>query len=279
MINLPKPKLKAEKVFADCISKIKNADLKERMGDVAEAITAASGEYERLAARTRLHELGRDQPLGAVTIAEMEAVYTNRMAKKKAPGRYAYDEIFNSSPNARCPLCGHRKVSTLDHHLPKSHYPAFPVAPINLVPACTDCNKAKLASIPVSADSQALHPYFDNINDKRWLYGKVLEVTPVVIEFRVIKPEEWSDVLSSRVDLHFNRLGLGPLYSAEAVDELENIRHQLISLHGIGGAELVRSEMIDRAASARKYRLNGWRTATFEAFAASEWFCDGGFQE
>ena len=72
-------------------------------------------------------------------------------------------------------------------------------------------------------------------------------------------------------------LGLGRLYSTEAADELLNIRHQLQGLYEIGGAGLVRVELEERAESCRQARSNGWRTATYEAFASSDWFCDGGF--
>jgi hypothetical protein len=40
----------------------------------------------------------------------------------------------------------------------KSPLPALAVALLNLVPACSDCNKAKLASVPTSAEEVGLHP-------------------------------------------------------------------------------------------------------------------------
>jgi hypothetical protein len=72
-------------------------------------------------------------------------------------------------------------------------------------------------------------------------------------------------------------LGLAALYAAEAADELLNIRHQLQDLHAAGGLYLVRREMEDRAKSCGRVRINSWRVATFEAFANSDWFCNGGF--
>lgn len=72
-------------------------------------------------------------------------------------------------------------------------------------------------------------------------------------------------------------LGLGRLYAAEAADELLNIRHQIHSLHASGGAALVQVELQERAESCQEARRNGWRAATYGAFANSDWFCDGGF--
>lgn len=278
MIKLDRPILDAEDVFAACISRIRDQGLKQRMTDVATDIVDASEEFDDAAAHNRLHQIVRQAMVGGlVTKAEMEAVYTNRMAKKGAPGRDAYDTLFTSAPQGKCPLCGHRTVSTLDHHLPKAHYPALAVAPLNLVPACGDCNKAKLASLPATASEETLHPYFDDITGDRWLHAEVVEEDPAALRFFVNAPAHWGAVLSARVGLHFRTLGLAKLYASEAADELLNIRHQLQIIHAAGGAAMVRAEMEERRQSASAVRVNGWRTITFEAFAESAWFCNGGF--
>lgn len=279
MIKLDRPLLDAEDVFAACISRIRDQDLRQRMVDVTDAIVDASEEFDDAAAHNRLHQIARQAIVGGlVTRAEMEAVYTDRMAKKGAPGRDAYDTLFTSAPQGKCPLCGHRTVSTLDHHLPKAHYPALAVTPLNLVPACGDCNKVKLASLPTTASEETLHPYFDDITGDRWLYAEVIETEPAAVRFLVNAPVHWGAVLTARVELHFRTFGLAKLYSAEAADELLNIRHQLQSIHAAAGPAMVRAEMEERAESSRVIRLNGWRTATFDAFAGSAWFCDGGFR-
>ena len=278
MIKMNKPTLESEDVFISCISRIRDQNLKQRMEAITDNIVQASEEFDQLASLNRLYQVLREPMVGGLaTVEEMEAVYTQRMAKKNAPGRYAYDQLLNSAPNGRCPLCGQRTVSTLDHHLPKAHYPALAVAPLNLVPACSDCNKSKLASIPTTSNEESIHPYFDDIEQDRWLFSEVIEGAPAALRFYVEAPEHWDDILASRVTLHFRMLGLGALYAAEAADELLNIRHQLRSMHTAGGAELVRVELEGRAHSCQQARLNSWRTATFEAFARSHWFCDGGF--
>jgi hypothetical protein len=278
MIKLNVPTLVAKDLFETCISRIRDAGLRQRMIGITEDIVEASEEFSLLASQTRLHEVEHLAVVGGtVSTDEMEAVYTQRMAKKGAPGRDAYDELFNSAPQGKCPLCGQRTVATLDHHLPKAHYPALAVVPLNLVPACTDCNKAKLASIPAEASHEALHPYFDDVQSHRWLYASVVVANPPALRFEVHPPAAWDAVLSIRVARHFRTLGLASLYAAEAADELLNIRHQLHALHAAGGSDLVRLEMEDRAESCGRVRINSWRIATFEAFADSDWFCDGGF--
>lgn len=275
MNSIDPPNLDAGDVYTTCISRVRDAALKARLTGITDDVRTASADYLMRAQANRLHEVVRRANVGGVTTSELEKVYTQRMAGKNAPGRAAYDEIFNSS--AKCLLCTQRKVDTLDHHLPKAHYPILSVTPLNLIPACASCNKAKLASIPASADEAALHPYFDNIEDVRWLHGVVQIGTPAVVKFRVEAPAGWAAQLTNRVELHFEGLNLGDLYSAEAADELLSIRHQLTGIYRSEGARAVREELLARFDSAAIAQLNGWRAVTYESFAMSDWFCEGGF--
>lgn len=272
------PGLDAGDVFTACVSRIQDSGLKSRMTSIKDEVTAASLQFHDLATNNRLHRFVQQAVIaGLVTTQEMEKVYTQRMAKKNAPGRDTYDLIFNSSPHGRCLLCGHRKVETLDHHLPKSLYPVLAVVPANLIPACNNCNKLKLANAPASQSEEALHPYFDNIEDDKWLHAEVSICAPAALRFYVRSPNNWSQVLSDRVGLHFRTLCLANLYAAEAAEELLNIRHQLESIYAGSGLAGVRAELQARAESASAARLNGWRAVTFESFAVSDWFCGGGF--
>lgn len=278
MRSLPLPTLVARDVFRTCISKVADAALKARLTAITDRVAEASEEYALLADLNALHMMTQELVVdGVVSRAEMDAVYSLRMARKGAPGRVAYDELFNSAPLDKCPLCCQRKVATLDHHLPKARYPALAVAPLNLVPACSDCNKSKLAAVPTAADEEALHPYFDNVSADRWLSGDVIVGSPAAVVFRVEPPAGWDAILVARLERHFRMLRLGSLYSFEAANEISNIRHQLARLHETGGMECVREELQDRANSCRAASLNSWQTATFDAFVASDWFCDGGF--
>lgn len=279
MIKLEVPDLDAGALFALCISRVRNPALRARLGSVAPDVIQASNTFRDLAAQVRLHEFVREAVVGGVvSTAEMEAVYTQRMVPKTAPGRAAYDKLMSLAQSGKCPLCAQRDASTLDHHLPKAHYPVLAVTPLNLVPSCKDCNKAKLANLPANASEETLHPYFDDIDGDRWLFASVQATRPASLRYFVDPPDHWDAVLAARVLLHFETLGLGELYAAQGADELLNIRHQLGAIHDTGGAATVRNELLSRAASAHAVRVNGWRASAFEAFAESAWFCGGGFR-
>jgi len=71
---------------------------------------------------------------------------------------------------------------------------------------------------------------------------------------------------------------LSALYGSEAAEELLNIRHVLTSLQASGGEDFVRAYLEEHAESCLDGRLNGWRGAAYQAWAVSDWFCEGGFR-
>ena len=278
MWSLGRPTKSARSTFAICISRVRNVELADRLANAAPAIVAASAQFDRAARRCRLHEIARHSKVAPdITVTEMEKVYTQRMAKAGAPGRDIYDEIFASAPAGRCPLCMQRFVATLDHHLPKAHYPSLAVAPLNLIPSCTDCNKAKLDAVPATAEDVPLHPYYDDLGGEIWLKATVVERRPSALRFEVSRSNAWDDTLFARVSQHFRSLGLAALFASEAAEELLHIRHQLQILRGVDRQNGVRDELKRRAASCAAVRINGWRTAAYRAWSGSDWFCDDGF--
>lgn len=278
MWSLEQPTQSAQSTFVRCISRVRNGGLAARLADATQTVTTASARFDRAARSGRLHEIARHDIVAPdISVDEMGKVYTQRMAKIGAPGREIYDEIFASAPLGRCPYCMQRSVATLDHHLPKAHFPSLAVAPLNLVPACSDCNKAKLDALPIRAEEVTLHPYYDDLGDEIWLHARVVEVRPTALRFTVVPPIGWSEVLVERARNHFRMLGLAALFASEAAEELLNIRHQLAMLHEADPEDAVRDELERRALSCADARPNGWRAAAYRAWHGSAWFCGGGF--
>ncbi|WP_088227387.1 hypothetical protein [Desulfosporosinus sp. FKB] len=273
MRKLDKPREKPEEVFRTCISNIRDNDLKARLTACEGDIIAASKVFEKKVSNTMLHTIeSRDNVAGIVTAKEMIKVYTNKMAKKGAPGRSFYDRLLASPAHGICPLCGQRIVSTIDHHLPKAYYPAFAVVPINLVPSCKDCNTHKIDCCPKSSEEETIHPYFDDITNDLWLSAEVIKSNPPVLRFFVDAPDHWEQLLKKRVRYHFEILNLGTLYSSHAAEELVNIRFSLIYLFQVNGPEAVHQHLLEAARSRAVVHLNSWQTAMYRALANCSWY-------
>jgi HNH endonuclease. len=212
-----------------------------------------------------------------VTGEQLQKVYTNKFARKGKPGRGFYDKLIALPAQGVCPLCGQRVVSTLDHYLPKAHYPLLSVVPNNLVAACSECNKAKLDSVPICAEDQTLHPYYDDVEQEQWLFSEVVIGTPVSVRFFVNPPDAWDDVIKSRIRKHFSDLRLGALYASHSGSELAVQRVMLAKVAERGGYAKVREQLQDLYESYSSIHVNSWQTAMYQAVVSNKWYCEGGF--
>lgn len=277
MWSVQEPEFDAGETFMTCIERVRNRTMKLSLEAIRPEIEAAAVDYRQKAENTELHTIPQIDTIGAVPGSEMILTYNSRMAKKGQPGRHIYDQIKLLPDDDRCPFCDHRNVSTIDHVLPKQLYPFFAVTPINLVGCCSDCNKMKLDVAPTTASDTVLHPYFDDVVNEQWLAAEIVEGAPPAVTFHVVEVDNWDDILNERIAHQFDLLQLAKLYSSQAAREIVDIRHNLQRHYDSGGAAAVRTELEFQWRSRRANRINSWQTATYEALATSDWFCDGGF--
>lgn len=280
MRKLDRPPHPPGDVFLTCISRVRSESLRTRLEAVLPYVVAAATAFDTAANSVQLHTIPTHADVGGrvrVTKDEMVAVYDSRMVPKDSPGRQIYDEILTAPAQGLCPLCGQRDVSTLDHHLPKTQFPALAVVPVNLVPSCSECNKVKLDVVPQTQEEQTFHPYYDDVENDRWLEASVVERRPAALIFEVRPPASWGTVKSSRAVNHFGVFKLGRLYASQAATQLLNMRHFLIGLHRDAGTEGVRQHLVEMSISCEVVNLNSWQSATYRALSSSQWYCEGGF--
>jgi 5-methylcytosine-specific restriction endonuclease McrA len=276
MWRVPQPAFDAEAVYLTCVRRIRDREVRRRYISVSDEVGLANDAYSLTAKRATLHSLdANDFALSVVSSAEMTELFELKFSRKKSAGRCFYDAIKLAPKFGRCPLCGHRQVETLDHNLPKSKFSALAIAPLNLVPACSECNILKTDSVPELAEDQTLHPYFDNVEDDLWLYARVIESMPASFEFFADPPKHWPQILRKRVSLHFSRFGLSELYGVQAAQELKSIEYHLNLILEAGRSADLRSYLTRQAASRGKLHVNSWQTAAYAAMSASDWFCSG----
>lgn len=279
MRSLPKPDLTGAELLQLCAASIRDIDLKERLLRAEAVVKAAEELYREHGEGGELHVIKGTKTVGDfVTRKEMERVYNGTFVKSSRT-RNTYAKLKKACVNDICPLCGQGTVHQLDHYLPITSFPVYGVTAINLVPACSDCNKYKLIHVPANAGEQTIHPYFDEVDDEQWLFGEVVESTPAAVRFAVNPPDRWDAVQVERLKTHFRIYRLGTLYATHAAVEISNMRHALKKMAATPGfAERIRQHLRERAESCAEVYENSWQRATFDALADSDWFCSSGFE-
>jgi hypothetical protein len=276
MENLPLPTIAALDVFKDCGS-CEDLAFSDRLKSIESEISSSESLYKHVAVAGLINAFPIHSDVGSVTKAELLKLYTQRMVPERSPGRTHYDKIRSAPEYNRCPLCGQRDVSTVDHYLPKARYPKFSVVPCNLVPACFECNKKKDATRPSDSAELTFHPYFDNLGNDKWLTAEILTSPNPSIRFGVVPSQSWDSLTSQRVIHHFRKLKLNDLYSSQASNELVSIAFANAKVFQSDGAAGLKSQL-HVAALSRSVRPNSWQSALYSGLVKSEWYCDGGFK-
>jgi len=280
---IDKPTTDPVEIYDACVLGITNITLAARLAAAKCHIVNNNTYYIKCASENQLwvltaSNLGNDEQIVFADIkkGELKDLYSRHFVGGKPEARKHYDALMMLAPLGKCPLCGFGHASTLDHFLPKSRYPAFSVFNLNLIPACTDCNKQKGFS-EATLQKQALHPYFENqiVEDDCWLFAEVIESTPATARFYVSPPTSWEPDLKKRLENHFTDLELARRFAVEAASELAGLADLLENLEG----SLMRREHLSRVAkSERRVRKNSWQAALYDAISNSGWFVERGFQ-
>lgn len=278
MRKLNQPTYSLKTILELCADSIQDKGLSMRILGSFDALSSAEAAYKKLGQTNDLYTItATDTVEKWVSKSEMEMVYTQTFARKGGPTRDIYDAIRASAPGGLCPLCNQRPVSTLDHHLAKAEHANFAVTPINLVPACKDCNTDSRVRKPATKFEQTLHPYFDSVDSEIWLTAQLIPGAPPSLIFSATPPSHWTADIQAIVKNHFKVFGLGGLYATHAAGELVNIYFDIKSKPWVPNA--LQAHLAEQAANRRKMVRNSWQAAVYDGLASSAWFCNGGYED
>lgn len=202
---------------------------------------------------------------------DLVSLYDKYFRKKGKPARAIYDELLNCAED-QCPFCGGVSApATLDHFLPKSRYPHCAVMPVNLLPACYDCNLgAKLTDDGGTYGLPFIHPYLDKDRyfKEQWIFADYFpggEGKPGWFEYYAQPPSYWSDRDRDRARRHFNEFRIGYRFSLKAAEQQRFVIGQIWDWLDEGySSEEVAERVTDRG-SQRAPFANYWAVGMFQA--------------
>ncbi|WAH55914.1 HNH endonuclease [Pseudomonas silvicola] len=278
MKRLQQPAIQAADTVQACVAGISIAGRAQALTDALPTIQRCEAEYLELGPPGQLYRILPSQGVTPAIDAElMGVIYKNHFLRPGSPSRALYDRIRMAPEFGFCPMCGHRNVATVDHYLPQSRFPTLNLTPANLIPACSDCNKRKLATVAARAEDQTLHPYFDDLGNERWLIADIQPSTPPTVSFDVRAARAWDEVLTARVRNHFAVMGLAELYVAQTSSELADMSYGLEIIGATAGPVGIRQHLDAQFRSCQARDANSWKTALYEGLLNSDWFCEEGY--
>jgi hypothetical protein len=286
MRQLELPTVKMDELLTLCFNEVSDAAQKNRYEGNRIVIQGAAILFDAATDTTSWCELARvpkghsdEVVIGDLTKSELTSLYTDYLVGSKGAARRMYDQI-KASANGKCPFCGGiGHVRTLDHYLPKAHFPQYAVLPSNLVPCCRDCNTEKHGEFTKSRDHQPLHPYLDKSEyfNQKWTTATVIRTEPIVISFSANPPPNWPQEYQNRVKSHFEDYDLAIRYGTEAAVEIAILLDQRRSgLHHFS-SDAFRSHLLD-IANSNSMPVNGWKRTMYFSLANTEWFCNADFR-
>ena len=271
MKKLEKPKIIQKDIIDACIYNVRKQPTLTNIKNSTTCIIRESKKYDEWGQKGKLWKIPVCLTLdGGATKEDMVWIYEQKFVG--GHGRKYYDKIMGIPPFSRCPFCGVRRVSTLDHYLAKSKYPVFAITPYNLVASCFECNKKKLDLIIKKREEELFHPYYDDFDDEIWLRARVSFDEEIIFEFYTDRPDRWTEEKYNRVKNHFEKLGLDDLYISHAAEEFAECKDNIKRLYKIGGEDLVRKELLNRIKEHRNNMKNTWRAALYEGLLNSSDF-------
>lgn len=240
-------------------------DRRERLLQATPAVVNSYGTY-------------RDTPTALVVLtpvntspATADDLRGNYESQSQAKTRFR-GAILAHNAGGRCCFCSYRPASTLDHYLPRASYPEFSVLPLNVAPACWECNHAKGDDYLREDTGPAfLHAYLDQgLTGIRFLFGELAIVAgEPMINYYVDPPEDLPDELGLRIRSHFAELDLAKHYLYEAINELNERRQAVASMWEAGADVVVVQDYFRREADSvgAASGANHWRFVLLEALA------------
>lgn len=202
-----------------------------------------------------------EEKIKGLDYEDFKKIYEDRFVPEKYGGRIYYNKIMQTAKYGKCPYCGIRPVSTLDHVFPKKNYSVLSVEPLNLVPSCKDCNTGKLTSYHLT--DPTVHPYFDDTNTDIWLYCTIINNEFI---FSVKKPNNFDKKLFKRIERTFIDMKLANLYAFQANNEYSGIQYMIKNIPTLQGKQQYLSST---AMSWRMGKLNTWQAAMYEEMSTN----------
>lgn len=284
MMKLSGPLYTYAYTLAECISGIsRNRILKQNLTNNKGVLEQSEAEYVQAAGDGILYKIPpietsqNDNPvvMAGLKKSDFTKLYERYFRLEEKPGRKIYDQLLNAAKE-ECPYCGGvGRPRNLDHYLPIAHFPQFAVVPINLIPACRDCNMdGDNDGFATHPNNQIIHPFLDNDRffKEQWVFGVFRGASDNqsdTIEYVANPPRHWPIVDIQRAKNHFKDFDLSKRYSIKAAQRLGTTISQIRKMRANGVGDPGIAEMLLLPAVDAAPFTNHWQRGMYQALIDS----------
>lgn len=205
-----------------------------------------------------------------LTSAELGKIYRQYFVPADKPARRIYDSLLKAA-DENCPFCGGIGTpTTIDHFLPKAHFPQYAVFPPNLVPSCKDCNMGEKGEVfATTAEDQFIQPYVDHdyFFTTQWIFANFhpgVDERPGRVQYYVAPPDDWPAHDKAKAEKHFKDFNIAYRYGIAAGKAFRTVLNQIETMQRSGDdiGHIIRT-LLEPAATSMF--ANHWQTGMYQA--------------
>jgi 5-methylcytosine-specific restriction endonuclease McrA len=248
-------------IFDGCTGTMRSGKRRTRLFSERDSILETVSHYESSVANGSAHDFAT--PLSSSDVkADMMWMYDEKIVSQRSLDNL-YDTLRDGA-GGDCPYCGLDSPASIDHCLPKALYPQLSVTPLNLVPACYNCNTPKNAKVGGS-----LNPYFDTwATTDNWLEARIDDPNrPACVRFQVKSMAQWTPGQQLAAVRSFKNLGLEQRYADRVTAQWLAMGNRYKTLFATEGRQALLQQFDSNAVSYALNTPNGWKAAIYTEWA------------
>lgn len=197
---------------------------------------------------------------------ELCSLYSYK-AKKFRELRRTLTVDEQNRPHETCPYCTIGPINSFDHFLPQSEFAELSDNPLNLIPACTECNGHKNNVWRKNGGSLFLNLYTDDIPEQQYLFVALnIDGQSVDAQFEVQNPNAIiEDTLFDKIAYHYEKLELCHRFRMQREEVLSPLANEIHSLHSIlDDSQIIQVVYLHIENERRRYGFNYWKAILME---------------
>jgi len=155
--------------------------------------------------------------------------------------------VYDNRVKKTCQYCTINSANTLDHIIPKEEYSEFAVNPLNLLPACSECNGYKGEYWRDGDNRFFLNLYTDILPNEQYLFVDFnFDLHVIETSFSLDNRNGIDINLFNLISSHFSRMHLLSRFSIKSSDIISELSNLIVSSKPKLGEEDIKEVILNK---------------------------------